>query len=453
MSSAITEYLRFSFLLILLAGAIPGIATAATQSGFTSDGVPYQGELDAPVVLVEYSDYLCPFCARYHSTTKRDLIEKYVNTGKLRLEFRHFPLAKLHPLAWKGHEAVACAGEQGIEPFWTFHDTLFKKQKEWSQLPDSSDFLAGVAKELGLDQDGWQRCIDDRSQQQRVEDDIALGESHEFSGTPTFQISSSTTPDDVHTIVGARATDHFSEFVEALLAGKQPPKPPEKPKPELPAWAKTDALAIDPERPGFTVSGDPTFGDADARLVIVEFTDYQCPACARHAAETQPAIDEQLIETGKVRWVSKQLPLPEHANAIGAAAAAICAGDQGEFYAMHKALFLNQQKWSAQDNPDSVLVEYAVELNLDIASFTHCLTSREAVERIVSSVYEANSVTRTTPVFVVLDGEAGRPLRGAREPDQFVEVVEKHLEDVLKADQEKIAEETTDDSKSDVVIQ
>ncbi len=421
--------------LLLLSGQLLGNQI----SGFTDDTTPYLGRLDAPLVLIEFSDYLCPFCARYHSTTKPELVEKYVNTGKMRMEFRHLPLASLHPTAWRGHEAAACAGDQGVERFWKFHDALFDRQKEWNRLPDSTEFMIQLAGELELDLPRWQSCVDGRSKQEVVDADVSLGKSLEFNGTPTFQMLASEQPDKRYTIVGARAADAFSEYAEALLAGNEPPKPPEKPKPELPAWAKTEALAVDPDRPAFTISGDPTFGEADARLVIVEYTDYQCPACARHATETQPAIDEKLIATGKVRWVSKQLPLPEHKNAIAAAAAAVCAGDQNHFHDMHKALFTSQENWAELQEPEGAMIKLAVILDLDIVDFTECLGSREAVEQIVNSVYEATSVTRATPVFVVLDGESGRPIRGVRTPDQFVSVVEKHLEQVIKNDEEKTA--------------
>lgn len=424
---------RLSFLLFILATT----KSFAVDVGFTEGGAPYLGDLDAPVVLIEYSDYLCPFCARYHSTTKRELVEKYVNTGKMRMEFRHFPLAALHPTAWKGHEAAACAGEQGVEQFWAYHDSLFERQKDWNRLPDPDDFLAEIASQHELERERWQDCVENRSTQKQVDGDVNVGKSLEFTGTPTFQMIASAKPENAHTIVGAQRVEAFSVYADALLAGEEPPKPPEEPKPVLPDWAKTEALAVDPDRSSFTVSGDPTYGNPDARLVIVEYTDYQCPSCARHATESQPTIDEKLVDTGKVRWVSKQLPLPQHANAIVAAAAALCAGNQDHFHEMHKALFVNQKNWSGLDDPDEALIAQATKFDLDTALFTSCLDSRATVERLVNGVYEATSVTRVTPVFVVLDGETGRPIRGARNPDQFVEVVEKHLAQVLKGDAEK----------------
>ena len=408
------------------------------QVGVTSSGHPFKGDPNAPVTLVEYSDYLCPFCARHHKATNPELIEKYVKPGKLKLEFRHFPIAALHPTASRGHEAAACATQQGSASFWKFHDALFTNQSEWNRLSDPSEYLIGLATTLGLNNDQWLECFNNNAQQQTVQQDVAGGKSNEFNGTPTFQIVLKEDQDNPYTLSGARSIEYFSNVIDALLTGERPPAPPERKKPVLPTWAKADALAVDPDRPGFTVSGDPTHGSEDARLTIVEFTDYQCPACARHFNETQPAIEEQLVATGKVRWVSKHLPLPEHQNSMAAAAAVECAARQGSFYAMQKILFEQQKEWAELEKPDSTFVSMAATMNADLTEFASCLDSRQALEGVLSDVYEATSISRSTPSFVVLDGESGRPIRGAHDSAKFIEFVMKHLDAVMAGD---IAEE------------
>ena len=198
---------------------------------------------------------------------------------------------------------------------------------------------------------------------------------------------------------------------------------PEAKAPKLPYWANSEGLAPDPDRPGFDMAGDPFKGDPDAKVVVVEFSDFQCPACRTHALETQPALDQTLVKTGKVMWVFKDLPLRSHPQSAAAAAAAECAGDQAKFWEMYHQLFQQQKKW-AVDDPDPALVALAGELGLDLSRFGKCLDSRQVMERVLADVYDAQGVVDSTPSFVLLYGGKGGILRGSRPADQFVSTVE-----------------------------
>jgi protein-disulfide isomerase len=115
-------------------------------------------------------------------------------------------------------------------------------------------------------------------------------------------------------------------------------------------------------------------------IAIVEFTDFQCPFCARHAAETLPALEKELIDTGKARYFVVNLPLPMHPQAKPAAEAAECAAEQGKFWVMHDLLFERQQEVAKSD--DASLVGYANELGLDAARFERCLREDVALARV-----------------------------------------------------------------------
>ena len=115
------------------------------EVGFNEDGFPYLGDPDAPVTLVEFSDYLCPFCGRHFAQTTPQLIDQYVRTGQVNLVFHDFPLVELHPTAPSGHAAALCVSEQGAALFWEYHDALFARQAAWSSVPDNRNFLAAVA--------------------------------------------------------------------------------------------------------------------------------------------------------------------------------------------------------------------------------------------------------------------------------------------------------------------
>ena len=227
--------------------------------------------------------------------------------------------------------------------------------------------------------------------------------------------------------MGAQPLAAFARRADALIAGEVPPEDPKPKPPELPLWAKPKGLAPDPKRPGYTQAGDQYKGNAEAQLTVIEFTDFQCHSCARHALETQPVLDEQFVETGKVQWVVKHFPLREHPHAAVAAVAAECAADQGRFGEMQHLLYEKQDDWS-QGDVDAALAALAVDLKLDRAAFEACLNSRQALERVLHDLYDAQGVVRQTPTFIIVYGETGTSLRGARPADQFTRILESLLE-------------------------
>jgi protein-disulfide isomerase len=129
-----------------------------TPVGFTADGHPFRGKPDAPLTLVEYTDYLCPFCERYFSQTLPALLEKYVRTGQVKFVVRDFPLVSLHPTAPRGATAALCVAEQGATRFWQMHDALLQTQQQWNRLPDPTAFLAAAARKVGADMPAYEGC-------------------------------------------------------------------------------------------------------------------------------------------------------------------------------------------------------------------------------------------------------------------------------------------------------
>ena len=269
-------------------------------------------------------------------------------TGKLRYVFQDFPIPSLHPTAPQGHLAANCVGEQGAAVYWAMHDQLFGRQNEWNQVADPTDFLADAAEQAGADMDAYQECVDSGRTQEKVEAGIAEGEALGFNGTPTFVFSSNTLT-ETYTLVGAYPVDTFRLWADTMFEGQAPPVEAEPEPPQLPYWASPEGLASDPDNPGHTMAGDQVKGADDAVLTIVEFSDFQCPACAMHNNEVQPALDEEFVDTGKVRWVFKHRPLGMHPFAPVAAAAAECATEQDAFWEMHDALFAELATWAPDD--------------------------------------------------------------------------------------------------------
>ena len=180
-------------------------------------GKPSLGREDAPVTMVEFSDYQCPFCKRHFLTVLPIIKKEYIDTGKIRYVFRDFPIASLHPQAKKGHEAAYCAGEQN--KYWEMHDTLFENSKDFS-VPALKRYAQGI----GLDGDRFNTCLQSRKYASRIEKEIAEGTKAGVRGTPSFFIGPSGSGGKITgTIVrGAQPLARFRRVIENVLrvAGK-----------------------------------------------------------------------------------------------------------------------------------------------------------------------------------------------------------------------------------------
>jgi protein-disulfide isomerase len=147
-----------------------------------------------------------------------------------------------------------------------------------------------------------------------------------------------------------------------------------------------------------TLDGDPHLGSDTARVVLIDFSDYQCPFCGRFARETMPQLDKEYISTGKVKYIFRDLPIESiHPHAVKAAMAAGCADEQGKYWAMHYKLFDNQR----QLDPLS-LTTHAEALGLDAAKFKQCMSSNKYEGEIRADVAAAQAANiEATPSFVI----------------------------------------------------
>ncbi len=143
--------------------------------------------------------------------------------------------------------------------------------------------------------------------------------------------------------------------------------------------------------------GTHTLGNSNAPLVLIEYTDYQCSFCARFSNSTFPAIKKNLIDTGKVLFIQRDLPLDFHQFASKAAQAVLCAGESGKFWEMKELLFKNSQKLDLDS-----LAGYAKNIGLKPEDFSACLASDKYAKELAEEVKYAQSVGITgTPSFVL----------------------------------------------------
>jgi protein-disulfide isomerase len=395
-------------------GDASDVDEAGLPVGFTEDGHPFRGDPSAPIVIQEYSDYQCPYCARFYVQTLPSLLENQIASGDAVLIYYDFPLSSIHPQASAAANAARCAGEQGAAPYWAMHDLLFANPEEWS-IADSATAFVSYAKDLSLDVELFQSCIDEDRFAAEILADSTAGQGQGVTGTPTFFING-------QKLVGAQPLDNFVSAINTVKEGGR--LVADEPQQQAPAAAPTPAAFAD--------NHAGAMGDPNAPVTIVEFTDYQCPYCSGHSLETLPSIVSEFVDTGRVYYILKDLPLDQlHPDARAAAEAARCAGDQGAYWAMHDALFANQSEWANQgDAAAELFVGYAEELGLDETEMTACIESGRFKDDVEANVAEARALGISgTPMFFV----DGYPLNGAR-PFEHFQLAVQYAEEGILAD-------------------
>lgn len=178
-----------------------------------------RGAPDAPVTIVEVSDFQCPFCRQFAAETHAALDSAYLQTGKARLVFISYPLPN-HRQSWAASEAALCAGAQGA--FWPMHDRLFATQGQWSGAADAGEQFTRLAGELRLDVGAFRRCVTNDEVAPIIVGDLLQATQAGVGGTPTFvlQRTAGTSEADQRVLVGAQSFAQVSEQLDALLAGR-----------------------------------------------------------------------------------------------------------------------------------------------------------------------------------------------------------------------------------------
>lgn len=189
-----------------------GAQDAGAKVKVSVDNDPSIGDDKAKVTVIEFSDFQCPFCKRLYDTVYSKLKREYIDTGKVRLVFRDYPLS-FHPNAEIGAEAGECAHEQG--KFWELHDRLFTKQDEWSSLSndDAKAKFISYASDLGLNSQTFASCLNLSKYKDEISKDSSDGSTAGVSGTPTLFINGTK-------IVGAQPYDSFKVAIDKELGVK-----------------------------------------------------------------------------------------------------------------------------------------------------------------------------------------------------------------------------------------
>ncbi|WP_437615036.1 thioredoxin domain-containing protein [Sorangium sp. So ce834] len=379
---------------------------------------PVWGARTAPVTMVVFSDFECPFCSRVE-TTINQLKDKY-GSEKLRIVWKNNPLP-FH----KNARPAALAAETvfrlgGSKAFWKFHELAFQNQK--SLTPDNFEKWAV---EAGVDKAKFKAAYDRQEYMAKIDADMAVGKTSGVTGTPASIINGVF-------LSGAQPVDKFTAVIDeqlkaaqaAIAAGTKPDKVYAKLAAENKAKAPPQKDRERPQEDDKTVwkvpVGDaPAKGPATALVTIVEWSDFQCPFCSK----VVPTLDEIVKTYGdKVRFVWKNNPLPFHQRAEPAAELAMEAraqkGEKG-FWDAYELLWKNQQKLNDED-----LLGYAKELGLDVEKVKAAIATKKHGASISADQELADDLQASgTPHFFI----NGRRLVGAQPIDKFKAIIDEEI--------------------------
>jgi len=173
-------------------------------------GLPVLGDANAKVTIVEFSDFQCPFCRSFWKDTLPQIKKEYIDTGKVKLAFRHYPLS-FHPMAQKTAEGAECANDQ--DKFWEFHDVVYEKQDAQGQgtITYTNEDLATWAGEVGIDSAAFTTCLDSGKHASKITEDMSAGTAGLIDATPAFYVGD-------QLLVGAQPFSAFKAVIDQQLA-------------------------------------------------------------------------------------------------------------------------------------------------------------------------------------------------------------------------------------------
>jgi len=177
---------------------------------------PVLGNPNAPVTIVEFSDFQCPFCARFFDQTLPQIQQDYIDTGKVKLVFRDFPIESIHANAKAASMAAECADDQKM--FWQYHDKLFEGQTQWARLSaeDASNTFKQYASDLNLATEDFNTCLDSAKYMSEINQDFQNGANYGVTGTPAFFIGND--KDGYVAVIGAKPYSSFQQVIDKELS-------------------------------------------------------------------------------------------------------------------------------------------------------------------------------------------------------------------------------------------
>ncbi len=381
---------------------------------------PVLGNPNALVTIVEFSDFQCPFCSRVEPSLKA-IRDKYGD--KVRLVWKHEPLP-FHPAAEPAAEAAnEVRAEKGDKGFWDVHDRFFAAQKDLMNGKEPNiDNIVKIATDAGASADKVKNAIANHTHKKEIEADKEVAEDFQANGTPHMFING-------RRLVGAQPEEKFDKIIdEEIKKAQDLISKGTKPTEIYEALIKDGKGVPDPEKkdvPASLPANDPAWGNMNAKVVIHEWSDFQCPFCGR----VEPTVAQIKKDySDKIKFVWHDLPLPMHPDAPLASQAGREAYKQkgpSAFWALHDKMFSNQQHIKRDD-----LDGYAKELNLDMDKWKAALDGSTHTSEIDADKNAANADSISgTPAFLIVPGNAkqGYFINGAQDYGKFRKLIERAL--------------------------
>ncbi len=376
------------------------------------------GKATAPVTLVAFLDFQCPFCA--HAELTLEQLRKQYGPDKLRVVIKHYPLPFHQDALPAALAAQSVMDVAGSDAFFEYASLLYRNQRS---LDEAS--LVRMASQVGVDRGAFESAFRSDRVRQQVAADVDLGNKIGVEGTPNFRINGAN-------LEGAQPIEKFKQLIDselaqstALLKSGVPANQlyarrvaanysPPKPREQVDDQPKEDTTVYK-----VPVGKSPVLGPANALVTIIEFADFQCPFCKRADATMKQVLKRY---PGKVRLVFKHKPLPFHDRAVPAAMLAIEAqkeqGNKG-FWKAHDLLF--------ESNPhlqDGDLMGIAKQLHLSGPRVKAAIAKKKylTITHADSDLADAIGV-RGTPSFFI----NGRKLVGAQPLGSFTALIDEQL--------------------------
>jgi protein-disulfide isomerase len=414
-----------------------GAAAAGQVYNLKVGNSPVKGNPNAKVTIIEFSDYQCPFCKKIEPVIE-EVKKKYGDD--VRIVWKDLPLTSIHPNAMPAAIATKAMYKQGADKFFAMHDLVFQNQAAISGkgnvwTPEKFEQFASQVPGANIEQ--WKKDLQDPTVRAGIDQDMKDASTYGVTGTPAFFVNG-------EFMKGAGDVNKFSEVIDrqmvranALIAkGIAPDRLYAELTKDGLVKAGPKAGAADPNAVYKVTAPDnaPFKGAKDAKVTIVEFSDYQCPFCAKVEIQQkdqqgnlvgEPAMEKIIATYGKdVKIIFRHNPLSAiHPLAQGASEASLAAHEQGKFWEYHRKLFENQKQLTRPD-----LERYAQELGLNMDQFKAALDTSKFKAQVLADQAEAQKMgSMSTPGFFV----NGRFVKGAAGFERFQPLIE---EEIKKAD-------------------
>ena len=389
--------MRFGEICKVLTQAAVCLALLLTQTSWAQRGTELSlssvalratetGAARGPVTIVAFFDFQCPYCARSTSVL-RDIVKTYPD--QVRVIVKNAPLS-IHPNSPLLHEAAMAAAAQG--KFWEMYDVIYARQTQKLGTAE----LESIANSLGLNVEQFRQDMNVHRYQTLVERDRLEANALGVQVTPTFFVNGKR-------LEGFTSTTRMKQVVDVELRKISP--------------ASVKEASVTELRVGnIDVTSSPVRGNANASVRIVEFSDMQCPYCAREVEALRQLVNAY---PGKVAWHFKSYPLSFHPDSPLAHRALVAAGRQDKFWEMHDAIFANQSSIKKND-----LIRLAAQLKLNVAKFNADVEDPKVQAAIDEDQVEGErlGVSGTPAMFI-----NGRPVTGVRSFAELREIVEDEL--------------------------